>query len=127
MSELDAKRQRDAWRIFEDFLLENRDSLVHIAMIGDGECGAMLERMKDALCYRCEPFQPRYRKVRIPSRLRRDVFERDAYRCCKCGGWIDLCCDHIYPESKGGETALNNLQTLCRGCNSRKADRAPGV
>ena len=27
------------------------------------------------------------------------------------------------PESKGGPMVLDNLQTLCRSCNSRKKDR----
>ena len=35
-------------------------------------------------------------------------------------GWVDLCADHIVPESKGGITALENLQTRCRSCNSKK-------
>lgn len=28
--------------------------------------------------------------------------------------------DHIYPESKGGPTTLENLQTLCKPCSIRK-------
>lgn len=62
----------------------------------------------------------RRRKARIPHPLRRQVFERDAYRCKHCGDWHDLCADHIVPESKGGPTTLANLQCLCRPCNSRK-------
>jgi hypothetical protein len=56
----------------------------------------------------------------IPRSLRKLVFERDAYRCRHCDGYVDLCCDHVIPESKGGPTTLDNLQTLCRSCNSRK-------
>jgi hypothetical protein len=52
--------------------------------------------------------------------LRRAVLERDAYRCQICGDWHDLTIDHVYPRSKGGQTVLENLQTLCRSCNSRK-------
>lgn len=61
-----------------------------------------------------------YQKKKIQGNLRREVFERDAYRCKHCDGWQDLCADHIIPESKGGPTTLENLQTLCRSCNSRK-------
>jgi 5-methylcytosine-specific restriction endonuclease McrA len=51
------------------------------------------------------------------------VFERDDFRCLKCGSRRNLNADHIHPESKGGPTTLENLQTLCRGCNSRKGAR----
>lgn len=34
--------------------------------------------------------------------------------------------DHIKPESWGGETSLDNLQTLCRSCNSKKNNRYEG-
>lgn len=50
------------------------------------------------------------------------VFERDGFRCQICGDWHDLTIDHIYPKSLGGTTELNNLQTLCRKCNSRKGN-----
>ncbi len=61
---------------------------------------------------------------RNPSnRLRKEVFERDRYRCQACGGWKDLAVDHTHPFSKGGLTTLENLQTLCKSCNSRKGDR----
>lgn len=54
------------------------------------------------------------------SRLRKQVFERDAYRCKHCGDWHNLELDHIYPASKGGETTFENLQTLCSNCNTKK-------
>lgn len=64
-----------------------------------------------------------YRKDVISRSLAKQVFERDAYRCIDCGTHIDLCCDHVIPESKGGPTTLDNLQTMCRRCNSRKGVR----
>ena len=62
-------------------------------------------------------------KERITRNLTKQVFERDAYRCVTCAGHIDLTCDHVIPESKGGETSLENLQTMCRPCNSSKGAR----
>ncbi len=64
-----------------------------------------------------------YQKARISMSIRKQVFERDAYRCKHCGTWKDLTVDHIIPESKGGALDLDNLQTLCRSCNSKKGTR----
>lgn len=73
----------------------------------------------------------KYGAIRIPFR-RKDVFERDRYRCRMCGcatqkhsiylpDAAEL--DHIIPLSKGGAHALYNMQTLCRRCNAIKSDR----
>ncbi len=56
----------------------------------------------------------------LKASLKKAVFERDAYRCKHCETHIDLTVDHIYPKSKGGIDDLDNLQTLCRPCNSKK-------
>ena len=71
--------------------------------------------------------KPKYKKkATIPNSLRKKVFERDEYRCKHCGTHVDLCADHIKPESWGGETTLDNLQTLCRSRNSKKNNRYEG-
>ncbi|RSV11654.1 HNH endonuclease, partial [Sphingomonas sp. ABOLF] len=59
----------------------------------------------------------------IPGWMRQQVFERDGFQCCDCGAEDRLECDHVVPVSKGGETTLENLQTLCKPCNARKRDR----
>jgi hypothetical protein len=69
------------------------------------------------------PSRETFVKRPIPAGLRTRVFERDAYRCKRCGAYRNLTADHVIPESKGGPTALDNLQTLCRSCNSRKGTR----
>ena len=51
------------------------------------------------------------------------VFERDGYRCKQCGTNKHLTVDHINPISRGGSDDFDNLQTLCRSCNSRKGAR----
>ena len=43
--------------------------------------------------------------------------------CSFCGSTEDLTVDHIIPVSRGGTNDLENLQPLCRSCNSYKKDR----
>lgn len=63
------------------------------------------------------------RKHVISNKLRKQVYERDAYRCKYCETWLDLSVDHIIPITRGGETTLDNLQTLCMRCNITKGNR----
>ena len=64
----------------------------------------------------------------VNLRLRFIVLRRDHFRCCSCGASpakdpaIELHVDHIFPWSKGGETVLENLQTLCSKCNGGKSN-----
>lgn len=65
----------------------------------------------------------------VNHRLRFLVLARDNFSCCKCGaspakdgGITVLHVDHIVPWSKGGETTLDNLQTLCSKCNLGKSN-----
>lgn len=67
-----------------------------------------------------------YRKKDIAESLRWQVFERDDFRCRKCGSRQQLRADHVHPESAGGEATLENLQTLCHRCNSKKGNRIEG-
>lgn len=87
---------------------------------GDGIVG----RLQRALIarYGAEEMQAvkRYRKAAIPGALRTEVYERDGYACVSCGVRRDLSVDHIVAESRGGLTCIENLQTMCRPCNSRK-------
>ena len=74
---------------------------------------------------------PRKRTQRDPSwRLRFLVNRRDRFCCRACGrspatqSGVILHVDHIVPWSQGGETVLDNLQTLCEICNIGKSDLA---
>ena len=64
----------------------------------------------------------------ISDKLRYQVLKRDNFKCCACGASpakdpsVELHIDHIIPWSKGGETTLENLQTLCSRCNLGKSD-----
>lgn len=72
---------------------------------------------------------PRHRTPRdVNYRLRFKVMQRDNFRCCLCGASpakdssVELHVDHIFPWAKGGETTMDNLQTLCSVCNLGKSD-----
>jgi len=64
----------------------------------------------------------------INLRLRFKVMQRDNFKCCVCGNApandpsTILHIDHVMPWSKGGETVIENLQTLCQNCNLGKSD-----
>lgn len=72
---------------------------------------------------------PRHRTPRdVNYRLRFKVMQRDNFKCCLCGAspakdtTVELQVDHIFPWAKGGETIIDNLQTLCSVCNLGKSD-----
>ncbi len=64
----------------------------------------------------------------VTTRMRFLVMKRDNFKCCMCGASpakdpsVELHIDHIIPWSKGGETVMDNLQTLCSKCNLGKSD-----
>jgi len=63
------------------------------------------------------------RPTHITDAMRWRVWERDNFTCQFCGSRRFLAVDHIYPKSRGGQTVMSNLQTLCRRCNSEKGVR----
>jgi hypothetical protein len=70
-----------------------------------------------------KPAPTQKRKTHIRQSLRDLVFGRDEHKCKACGATVQLSCDHIVPESKGGPTTAENLQTLCMPCNRLKGAR----
>jgi hypothetical protein len=59
--------------------------------------------------------------------LRKDLIimliNRDDYKCKVCETHDNITVDHIIPLSKGGTDELDNLQLLCRSCNSSKGNK----
>lgn len=117
-------KEREAFQSFSDYLDENHDLLIYVSRQGDGEGGMLIQMLRDRL-FGADDKQaaPRYRKKKIDGSLRTSVFERDMYRCVKCGTHKELSADHIYPEALGGETTFENLQTMCMPCNRRKGTK----
>ena len=72
----------------------------------------------------------KHKTKREPSKsLRYDVLKRDHFKCVLCGKSpatnpeIELHVDHKFPYSLGGETVIDNLQTLCSDCNLGKSNK----
>jgi 5-methylcytosine-specific restriction endonuclease McrA len=81
---------------------------------------------------RAQPLQAARPTPRYPSAgLRHRILKRDRFRCIHCGrspamnAGVVLHVDHIVPWCKGGETVMENLQTLCERCNRGKAEDPP--
>lgn len=49
--------------------------------------------------------------------------KRYNYCCAICGEKKPLTVDHIIPLSKGGSDYIENIQPLCRNCNSKKNNK----
>jgi hypothetical protein len=79
------------------------------------------------LARRAVPSQKRTGR-KVNWRLRAQVLIRDNCICQMCGASpakdpaVVLHADHIKPWSKGGETVIENLRTLCLKCNIGKSD-----
>lgn len=55
--------------------------------------------------------------------IRNEVFRIHGNSCLKCGSKYKLSLDHIIPISKGGKNCIENLQPLCKNCNSSKGSK----
>lgn len=62
-------------------------------------------------------------KSKITHDFKWAVWKRDNFTCINCGSRDNLSVDHILPESKGGKLTMENTQTLCISCNSKKGAR----
>lgn len=49
-----------------------------------------------------------------------ELCEAFDYECLACGEKKDLTVDHVIPLSKGGTNNIDNIQPICRSCNSKK-------
>lgn len=75
--------------------------------------------------YRYEPGLEDGRELTpFSAAQKRAIFERDSYRCVICGAGPnegnELHADHVKPVDRGGESTVENGQTLCQTHNNRK-------
>lgn len=50
----------------------------------------------------------------------RDLCIKYNHRCLACGLQVALTADHVIPLARGGSNGIDNIQPLCKSCNSRK-------
>jgi hypothetical protein len=112
LSQLDT---RTLWKAFDDDELGDLYDLCHEAGLG-----TTAERFYAAALAR-----PYIDDGKVPQEVFDLVMQRDGYRCQECRETEDLTIDHkIVPWSEGGSSVdPDNLQVLCRSCNSRKGTR----
>lgn len=104
--------------------LRGKDCIWEVSDASDeliAEVFSEIVRRKRAAMY---PARRRRANAEITRReIRKQVFERDGEKCGSCGATESLCIDHILAVANGGSNELNNLQVLCRRCNSAKGAR----
>jgi 5-methylcytosine-specific restriction endonuclease McrA len=115
--------------VSEDEIEHAEKSGLSILCIG---CHRDLTYVKEPVYVHTVSFQSYFEGLleRGRKRLRPVVFDAYERRCFGCGReltWSEVGFDHIFPESKGGEAELVNLQPLCEQCGNKKADQEPAV
>lgn len=53
-------------------------------------------------------------------------FHFNLYGVDKNGEEVLMTKDHIIPKSKGGKNTIDNYQTMCTKCNTKKGDKVEG-
>jgi hypothetical protein len=124
-------REIDIYRVICD-LLETCAEAKDKGLIGGTDAGAVarnqVEFWSRKLGY-SPPLPARSTEQRRATaavankRQQRVVWDRDGWQCVRCGEHRWLTVDHIIPVHRGGTEHLDNKQTLCGPCNSRKGTR----
>jgi len=52
------------------------------------------------------------------------IFLAYGKKCLACGSRDNIAIDHVVPITQGGSNLIDNLQPLCRSCNSSKGNRS---
>ena len=56
-------------------------------------------------------------------KLKSEVFKIHGESCLNCGSIDNIAIDHIVSVKNGGSNSIDNLQPLCRACNSSKGSK----
>jgi len=101
-------RGKQFWKV-EDF----NDNEIDTIRFGLKMSKASLDHLKS---------YPNRRKqsIRNNQRVRKDVLDKYNHQCNQCSSKKSLEVDHIIPIKSGGSDDMDNLQILCKSCNSSK-------
>jgi len=108
----------------QETTFEENSQISHSSELEGSLEKALNENREESFTYEKRTYKKE--KDTIPAGMRQDVLQRDKFTCQHCGRKapeVVLHIDHRTPESKGGETALYNLQVLCEECNMGKGNR----
>ena len=65
--------------------------------------------------------------VKNYNKIFKCLLKKYNFKCVYCGEKENLSIDHIKPVKLGGGDELNNLQILCKSCNSKKGAKWLGA
>lgn len=76
-------------------------------------------------CLESENNRKRKKSLRYIKGLFNKLLHKYNFECQHCGEKEEnkLTIDHIHPVSKGGDNSFDNLQILCKSCNSKKGSK----
>jgi hypothetical protein len=90
----------------------------------------ILEKEKQIDCFNKELQDRLLRKINQPridackftslKEVKDFIYLKYGKKCLCCGSEKNISLDHIIPIKKGGKNTLDNLQPLCKSCNSKK-------
>lgn len=74
-------------------------------------------------CLRSGHNRKRKPTVRNYRKVFKQICQKYNFQCVHCGSNDELTIDHITPVKKGGTDDPENLQVLCKSCNSKKGTK----
>ena len=76
-------------------------------------------------CLQSSKNRKRRKTISNYKKVFKDLLQKYKFTCVHCNENEEkkLTIDHIHPVSKGGSDDFDNLQILCKPCNSRKGNR----
>ena len=116
------RNERAAVDVVVSFARENRELLKYIAHWGDGRGGHISSLIIGELGIHTEHAikAKKSKRPEVSKRKRDMIFDAFGNQCLSCKSYDDICIDHVIPLSKGGANTVDNMQPLCRICNSAK-------